>query len=458
MENEYNIEVEENIDSGLSGNPKLQKEYEETFTNEEKIQHAIKVTKDSFTLDIGVVDFGSLLVSEPIKNGRKETFSGLTTSIGEMGIITPIHVMVLEGYADWVESHPSEPYEGYKYSILDGFRRVWGGYKNGITRCNAVIWDFKDKDKGVELATVLSMILNKTQRRSWGEVWYMYQILNEQSVLSPSTAEYLLQLESGDAMRLSAVMQCEYPEVKEDLLCNKKTLMQCYKNLEKLQREEDKIAKEDQLGISEVEQAEGLVEKGKDQLLSDEDIKDLLEMGENFDGELSEDDFDELMGNNLPDEQQRVGERHPLDPKLRAAVLQRDGYCCQISGVGKGLPVNIALAVLNVHHLVPVHAGGTDTMENLITVSLDNHTLIHIIERQMGKLGMSKEDFDALSKEEQERIKGVMKIARIAVEANKRKGKSREQVKKDSQVPKFLMPGVIQKENMEAVNMAKMNK
>ena len=153
-------------------------------------------------------------------------------------------------------------------------------------------------------------------------------------------------------------------------------------------------------------------------------------MGDNFNGDLSDEDFDELMGNNLPDDRQTSGDRHPLDPALRAAVLQRDGYCCQISGRGKGLPAPIALSILNVHHKVPVDAGGTDTMENLITVSLDAHTLIHIIERNNGKLGMSKEQYDALPEEEKEFIKGVMKIARIAVEANRRMGKSRDQLRK----------------------------
>ena len=73
-----------------------------------------------------------------------------------MGILQPVHVMITEGYADWVEEHGDEEYEGFKYILLDGFRRIWGGYKNSLTRCNAVIWDFKDKEKGNDLALVLS--------------------------------------------------------------------------------------------------------------------------------------------------------------------------------------------------------------------------------------------------------------------------------------------------------------
>ena len=125
---------EESIDDGLHSNPQLQEEYESTFTNEEKVQHALKdINKHSFTLDVGIVDFNTILVSEPVKNGRKETYSGLTTSVAEMGILSPIHVMVLEGYSNWLENHEDgEKYEGPMYSILDGFRRVWAGYKNGM--------------------------------------------------------------------------------------------------------------------------------------------------------------------------------------------------------------------------------------------------------------------------------------------------------------------------------------
>lgn len=448
---------EESIDDGLHSNPRLQEEYESTFTNEEKVQHALKdINKHSFTLDVGIVDFNTILVSEPVKNGRKETYSGLTTSVAEMGILSPIHVMVLEGYSNWLDNHEDgEKYEGPMYSILDGFRRVWAGYKNGITRSYAVIWNFGDKDKGVELSNILSLILNKVQRRSWNEIWYMYQLLEEQAQMTPGTLEYLLQLDPGDAMKLKDIMLCDYPEVIEDLTSNKKTLQQCYNTLQKLRKEEDKLLKDDNTGISDMEQADGAIEKGGDQVLSNEEVNEILEMGDNFDGDLSEEDFDELMGNNLPDERQTVGERHPLDPALRAAVLQRDGYCCQITGRGKGLPTPIALSILNVHHKVPVHCGGMDSMDNLITVCLDAHTLIHIIERNMGKLGMSKEDFDALDEEEKTFITGVMKIARIAVEANKRMGRTREQVKKDtSDAIKFKMPGTAQRENMEAIKQA----
>lgn len=441
------------MNEDLMENEELLNEYENSFSNEEKVSHAMGLSKDSFTLDNGVVDFDDLLIPEPLKQFRSETYSGLSTSIAELGILSPIHVMITESYAEYVKENPDEEFDGFKYILLDGFRRVWGGYKNGITRCNSVILDFKDKDKGNEISLVLSRVLNKSQSHSWVELWDMYKILMSQSPLSEGTLDYLLHLDSGDSTKLKSIMENadRFPEPKEDLISNKKTLQQAFNMLEKARKEVDKLAEEDNTGISNMEQASGVVEKAGDTVLSDDEIKDILEMGSGFDGELSEEDFDELMGNNIPDEQQTVGDRHPLDPALRAAVLQRDGYCCQVSGVGRGLPANIALAILNVHHKIPVHCGGKDTMDNLITLSLDAHTLVHIIERNMGKLGMSKEQYDSLDEKDQKFIQGVMKIARIAVEANKRQGKSREQVRKEASVPRFQMPGVVQKENMQAV-------
>ena len=444
------------MEMNMKANPNLVNEYDNIFDSEEKISQAIKVTYDEFTIDIGVVDFKDILVPDPLKKSRKETYLGLAKSVSEMGILQPIHVMLTEGYTSWVEDGGEGEYDGFKYILLDGFRRIWAGYKNGLSRSNAIIWDFKDKDKGNDLALSLSRILNKNQDNSWGEKWYLYQILESQSAMTPGTLEYLLQLRPGDAMKLKDIMSCDYQDVKDDLLSNKKNLDQAYNMLQKYRKEEDVLGKEDNQGISDLEQAEGLVEEGGDNLLNDEEIKEILEMEDSFDGDLSDEDFDELMGNNIGDERQTVGERHPLDPALRAAVLQRDGYCCQITGRGKGLPANIALSILNVHHKIPVHCGGTDSMDNLITVCLDAHTLIHIIERNMGKLGMSKETYDSLDDEEKKFITGVMKIARIAVEANKRQGKTREQIREETKDSiRFKMPGVVQKENIDAVMQSK---
>lgn len=415
----------------------------------------VHIDKGSFTVSISTISISDIVIPTPVKDSRKETYLGLARSVEELGVLNPIHVMISEGFGEYVDENGTEEgYEGPKYVLIDGLRRVFALKKNNVDRINAVIYDFKDKDKGSDILNILSLILNKVQRKSWAEIWYMQQVLEAESALPPSDIEYLLQLEPGDAMKLKEVMtrSDEFPQPAEDLLEKKKTLAQAYTALMKQLKEQNLLAKDDISGVSDMEQTEGVVDSDVGEKLSDSEVKEILDMESSFEGDLSDDEFDELMGNNIPDAGQTVGERHPLDPQLKAAVLQRDGYCCQITGMGKGLPTPIALGILNVHHKIPVHCGGKDTMDNLITVCLDAHTLIHIIERNMGKLGMSREEFDALDEDQKDFITGVMKLARIAVEANKRMGRSREQIQKDTaDAIKFQMPGKVQRENMEAV-------
>lgn len=446
------------MDEGLAQDSVLLREYEDSFDNEEKIVNSLKLDSDSFSITVSVINFEDLSFSNPLRTARKETYLGLTKSIEELGILTPIHVMVTESYADWLEDHEEgEEFEGFKYVLIDGFRRIYGGTKNGLKRCNAVIWDFKDKELGNRLLTSLSLILNRNQKHSWREIWGLYQILEMQSAFTPSTLEYLLQLDLGDAMRLKDIMLCDYQDVIDELLSGKKTLIQCYNMLQKYRKDEDQILNDDRKGISDVEDGEEIVidqEEGK--VLSDQEVHEILEMDDNFAGELSEDDFNELAGVNVEPDRQQVGDRHPLDPKLRAAVLERDGYCCQVSGLGKELPIELALAVLHVHHLVPVYLNGPDTIENLITLDMSSHTLVHVIERNDGRLGMSKEEFDKLPSERQEYLKRVMRVARYAVEARRRSGKSKKDIKKDSEdAARFKMPGIEQRENISAIKEAK---
>lgn len=438
------------MEDEMRANPKLMEEYENTFDSEEKIANALKVSENDFTLETGVIDFDSLLIPDFVKVGRKETYLGLSTSVAEMGIIQPVNVMISESYSDWVAGGKEGEFEGYKYILLDGFRRVWGGYKNGLRRCNAVIWDFKDKDKGNELSTVLSLVLNKVQKRSWAEIWYLYQLLEVQSAMTPGTLEYLLQLEPGDAMKLKDIMSCEYPDVKEDLLSNKKTITQAYNMLQKYRKEEDTLEKEDNQGIADLEQADGVIEKANDEKLSNEEVKEILEMD---DGnlELKEDDFDEMLKGAEP-EIQKTGERHPLDPALKAESLLHDNYECVCCGMGKYLPMRYKLGILQSHHKIAVAHGGPDSVENLATVCVSCHTLIHLLIWSGLKFGMSKEEFDALPEEEQERLKKIMAIAKKDYEAAKKLGKTDDDLKKDYAHPStFKMPGTDLRENTKAI-------
>lgn len=427
--------------------------------NDMSLASALSLDKGSFAITVDTVSISDIVIPSSIKDSRKETYLGLTRSVEELGVLSPIHIMILEGYAEYVEENGNDKgYEGPKYLLLDGLRRVFALKKNGLSRVNAVIYDFKDRDKASDIVNILSLILNKNQRKSWAEVWYLYQVIESQSALTPGNVEYLLQLEPGDAMKLKEIMsrKQEFPEPAEELLANKKTLQQCYNMLNKLMKEQDQLAKEDVSGVSDIEEADGIVNEGDGNKLSDAEVKEILDMEDSFDGELSEDDFDELMGNNLADDRQTVGDRHPLDPALKAATLLRDGYCCQACEAGKGYPMKYALSFLQSHHKISVANSGVDTEENIVTLCQNCHTTVHTLLKSGMKFGISKEAFDELPESIRNTMKNVMRIARVDWEAGKRLGKNKDDFRKDNMnSSKFKMPGTDLSENMKAVQQYK---
>ena len=425
-------------------------EYDAAFTDEERTQNLMKLTSDAFTRTMQKIKIRQIGFTEPIKEGRRYTMSGLTTLVKDLGVLTPIHVMTVPE-----ESEDDD----YKYILLDGLRRVYAALKNQQEEIDAVVWDFKDKDKGMDLALFVSLLLNRTQKKKWLEIWNTYQVLELQSAITPGTLEYLLQLESGDAMKLKDVMLCEYEEVKQALINEEKDLDGAYKMLAKLRKDENQLDKEDTMGLSDtVEGAEDLGTEKQAPLpqLSDEDVMELLDMADLDDlDDVTEEDFDEMNKSSFGDEQQKVGERHPLDPALRQAVLQRDDFTCSCCGLRM---IGARLGLIAVHHILPVHTGGKDTMENLTTLCVNCHLTLHICERNGGQILMSKEDFDKQTTEQQTALKKALKLARVAIEADKRKGLSKEDVARETQnAIRHPMPS-IDKENEIAYSVAKAQK
>lgn len=426
----------------------LEGEYDAAFTGEESVSHLLKLTSDAYTRKFERIKVKQIGFTDPVKKGRAETMSGLTATVKEFGVLSPIDVMTVDESAED---------DNYKYILVSGLRRVYGALRNGQDEIDAIVWDFKDKDQGNDLALYLGLMLNRTQKRNWGELWHLYQVLELQSAITPGALEYLLQLESGDAMKLKDVMLCNYDEVKEALLSGEKNLEACYKMLAKLRKEEDKLAMEDATGASDiVEDAQEVASDntGSQGTLSDQDVLELLEMADSLDDmDVSSEDFNELnSGDEGYIDAQKVGERHPLDPALKSAVLARDGFKCQCCGFGGPA----ALGVLAVHHKLPVHVGGKDVLKNLVTLCLNHHILLHCAERNGGRLPMTKDEFDTYTPGEQEALKKTLRYAKVAVEANNRKGLSKEQVMEATRDSiRHPMPGTGLSENRAAYEIAK---
>lgn len=430
-ENESRINADDYVDYGETKNG-----------TEERALNLLSLTSDKFSLSTEVIKIGEIGLSEPTKRGRQKTMIGLTQSVKDMGILTPIHVMKVA---------EEDATDDYKYVLIDGLRRMFGAIKNGMTEICATVWDFEDKEKGMELLLPLSLMLNRQQKRQWSEVWDLYRILELQSAITPGTLEFLLQLEAGDAMRLKDVMLCDYSEVKEALLSGEKNLDACYKMLQKMRKDEDQLGKDDATGFGDTvdgaEEVAGDVTEGSEQL-TDQDVLELLEMADNLDddSEVSSDDFSDM---STPDsdfvDQQKVGERHPLDPALRQAVLARDDFTCRCCGMKM---IGVRLGLIAVHHILPVHVGGKDSMNNLTTLCLSCHNTLHCLERNGGTIMMSEQNYNELFPSEKSSLKRALKLARIAIEADKRRGMSKEQIANVTRdVLRHPMPGVNLKEN-----------
>jgi HNH endonuclease len=384
----------------------------------------LNIDSSKFSVEVKEVSFKELTYSNPLKNYRRDTFKGLTTSVAELGIVTPIHVMKTEAFQEFLkEGNNEEDYQNEKYLLIDGFRRVFAGVKNGLNKSLAVVWDFQDAEMGRDVSVNLSLVLNKSQKHTWKEVWEMFEVLELSDVVTPSSLEYLLQLESGDAMKLKDVMLSEYDEVKEDLISEKKTLYQAYNMLQKLRKEEDKLLMEDNKGISVTEAGEAVADDLGKPRLSDSEVRDVLDLIDNDDIKFSDDNFGEWSGENISDNWQDRKNGDRIDENLRQSILERDRFTCQVSGFGKGLPTHYTRKLLRVHHIVFVQDGGTDSEENLITLTSDVHDLLHIIVANNGKLGISKEAYDELDEGTKEMYKKLMKYVNIALEAKERLGK-----------------------------------
>lgn len=413
----------------------LQAEYDATFSGEEKLSNLLKITSDSYTRKFEKIRLDQIGFTDPVKKSRAETMTGLTSIVKDLGVLDPIDVMTVE-----------DPDDDYKYVLISGLRRVFAALKNGQTEIDAIVWDFKDKDQGNDLALYLGLLLNRTQKRNCGEIWHLYQVLELQSAITPGTLEYLLQLESGDAMKLKDVMLCDYDEVKQALLSGEKNLDGAYKLLAKLRKEEDKLAKEDETGVSDtVEGAEEIASDnvGEQGQLSDQDVMELLEMVDGVDEDVTDEDFDEVNKGSFEEEGQKVGERHPVDPAIRQGTFQRDNFRCRCCGTG-GVAF---LGTLVYHHAIPVSARGKDSVANGLTLCDSCHQVLHCAEKAGGKIPMTKEQFEEYSEAEQLRIKRILKFAKVAVEAHKRVGNSRDKIVKEATASgRHRMPGETLKE------------
>ncbi len=420
---------------------KLNVEYDNVFDGMEKMMHQFTKIKSTITVAQEEIDIEDIITSGFKKSSRKSTMTGLSAIVKELGVVTPIHVLAME--------------DDDCYLLLDGLRRLFAAAKAGKKKIVAVVWDFSDKREGKEFSNILSLMINRTQAYKPIEMWEQMKVLESVNEASPGLIEYLLQMNAGDAMKLKDVMLSDYDEFKDDLITGKYSIEQAYKKLCNERKKEDKLDKEDKMaiGVGEIldstssESGEGSV--SEDEGMSNREAKSFLDLApsESDDDDFSVGDSDEPV-KDLTDKirekemHQKVGERTFVDPSVKKATLIRDENKCRCCGIGGPQWAGI----LVYHHVIPVYAGGEDTVENGLTLCVNCHLTLHNYITGDVQFGATEVD------EEQEEIfNNIKKYGNMALNASK--GMDRKKLKEANKgSKKHPMPKENVKINKEALS------
>lgn len=396
--------------------------------DDEGLNSALNFRSD-VKLTTDVIQIDAIVTSHFKKVGRDDSLIGLKGVIGEWGVVSPIHVLQLE--------------DDNQYMILDGLRRLFGSARNGNKDIKAVVWNFSDKEEGKEMANVISLMLNRSQRFTAKEMWKQLLVLEEVNGASPGLIEFLLQMQSGDAMKLKDIMLSddEYMEIRSDLMSNILTIEGAYKKLCAERKKENRLAKEDSLVLDTHDTT--MEDVSDEQQLSVDDVKDLLDLSDKDVSDSSLDDLDRTSeardGYNVQD----VNDRKPIDPKIKQAVMIRDGFrcrCCDLGGHAGWA------GILVYHHVIPVFLGGEDSERNGICICSNCHISLHLY--SFGKISVVMDDLDEA---EQKIFRNIFKFGNIIIEGMKRsKVTSQEGYKADAGSRRHLYPGEGLKDNKEA--------
>lgn len=418
----------------------LMAQYDKNFTGEEQIDQMLSGITGKFKTHIEAIPVDSIILPKIKKEMREQTIIGLTGLVRTLtDVVTPIHVMTLED-------------DDESYVLLDGTRRLYSAIKCGNETINAVIWDFDDKNLGKSISNILGLVLNRSQKLKNKELWQMLRVLETVNKCTPGRIEFLLQMEAGDAMRLKDVMLAEgdeeVAEVKEKFLSGELTIDAAYKKIAKIRKTENRLERDEERELDlrtadEVDEGKAAPAPASTHHLSNDEVMKILEMG---DEDVSDQTLEALRekGEKMREEAnaphvQKVGERHPVDPAIRQATFERDGYKCRCCGIGDEL----YLSILVFHHAVPVFADGPDTVENGLTLCANCHLMLHNYVD-----GHLHGDISEYTPEEQKTLRNIFKYGNIALRAAQAKGLKKGDIHElDASSRQHIMPNTFVKAN-----------
>ncbi|KTF59832.1 MULTISPECIES: ParB N-terminal domain-containing protein [Bacillus amyloliquefaciens group] len=356
--NEFNNDIEYDDDGEIDDDTKvditerakrIKKELEETEVVKTNLTASLEDSEGNpieprkrGTLAVQVISIeNDLKQTNRVRVGDQDVYD-LQESINRFGLIEPIHVV---------------PFGDY-YLLLNGYRRLEACVNLGYTEVPALV----DGTIPPTMVKYYEAILNNVKPYRFSEkLKHGKHIRDTQKNVSYAAIEGILGLKAGEFLKALYIdqMKNDFPDVYKQVELGKMTIEQGFKKVEK---EVEKIEKEaaavDQLNSGEM----------------DEQLRDK----------------DELSDLQIEKQKQTVGDRKVLDPVIRRSVETRDGGYCQCCGFGKGEPD--FMGVFNVHHIIPVQYGGSDSKSNLILLCHNCHKLVH--DYESGRFTPEQSTFD----------------------------------------------------------------
>lgn len=374
------LELEDNVGDYTGGSPVSQDELmeeDEPNPNHDENPDIISMSGDfvvqydtnsDTAFELKVIDIDSIAITQRVRQNANA--DDITRSIKSTGLLMPI--VVAPTRTDGI------------YVLIDGWRRLMGCARSGKRMVPVII----NHNVSTQDIPILESMYNHARKYSIKEmVGHINYLEVEKGIMNPSMIEYLLQMNSGDYTKLKDILNDNDEDITEKLYSGVWDIETAFRKLEQRRKKESMDEKENKKAAavyddeeeSGADQIAGAGEEADGEALSEEQINSLMLNASDLDEGLDDTSIEEMIEEDKNIEgfkphKQKVGEREYIDPAIRKAVMTRDNSTCACCKRGGEQYVD----VLDYHHVVPVHLGGPDTVENGVMLCVACHRMVHL--------------------------------------------------------------------------------
>lgn len=301
---------------------------------------------------------------------------------------------------------------------------------------------------------VLESMYNHARKYTVKEIVdYIDFLEKEKGIMNPSMIEYLLQMNSGEYSKLKDILTDNDEDITEKLYSGVWDIETAFRKLEQRRKKESLDEKEnrkaaavyDDEEASGMDQIAGSGEEVDGDELTEEQLNSIMLSAEDLDDGLEDASLEEMIKEDKNIEgfkphKQKTGEREYIDPIIKKSVMTRDNSTCACCKRGGEQYVD----VLDYHHVVPVHLGGADTVDNGLMLCVACHRMVHLyatddLHVDSALLEGNYEDLDDEKKlrypnaeifeDEKLRLKRIIKLGSVIRKGIAQKGLNREKYK-----------------------------